>query len=213
MRGLWARRRPGALHPGPPRSEQDGERAPAMTSLLAKDAYLQGLAKKICSQPSTEPQKRKSGKSAARGAGAERASEKGTPSTPAALASPLRCTAPEPSSGGVEPQPREAGLRSTRGRYRERRSGPRHCPGPLGAPVSGSEGAQPCAPPGRKLGWGLEEVTLWNRLGQLSTLSGKTGVSVDEKKDLLSPLLWGEGRKKMVPANGSVRGRGDRPPS
>ncbi|XP_068833578.1 surfeit locus protein 6 isoform X1 [Capricornis sumatraensis] len=31
-----------------------------MTSLLAKDAYLQGLAKKICSQPSTEPQKRKS---------------------------------------------------------------------------------------------------------------------------------------------------------
>ncbi|CAI9175058.1 unnamed protein product [Rangifer tarandus platyrhynchus] len=31
-----------------------------MTSLLAKDAYLQGLAKKICSQPSAEPQKRKS---------------------------------------------------------------------------------------------------------------------------------------------------------
>lgn len=60
VRGLWAPRRPGALHPGPPRSEQDGERAPAMTSLLAKDAYLQGLAKKICSQPSTEPQKRKS---------------------------------------------------------------------------------------------------------------------------------------------------------
>ena len=72
MRGLWARRRPGTLQPGPPRSEQDGERAPAMTSLLAKDAYLQGLAKKICSQP----QKRKSGKSAARGAGAERASER-----------------------------------------------------------------------------------------------------------------------------------------
>ena len=48
-----------------------------MTSLLAKDAYLQGLAKKICSQPSAESQKRKSGKSAARGAGAERASEGG----------------------------------------------------------------------------------------------------------------------------------------
>ncbi|XP_043772378.1 surfeit locus protein 6 isoform X2 [Cervus elaphus] len=31
-----------------------------MTSLLAKDAYLQGLAKKICSQPSAEPQKHKS---------------------------------------------------------------------------------------------------------------------------------------------------------
>lgn len=117
--------------------------------------------------------------------------------------SPLRCTAPEPSSGGVEPQTREAGLRSSRGRYRERRSGPRRCPGPLGAPVSGSEGPHPCAPPGRKLGWGLEGVTLWNRLGQLSTLSGKTGVSVDEKNDLVSPLLWvvwGEGRKKMVPA-------------
>ena len=88
-------------------------------------------------------------------------------------------------------------------RYRERRSGPRRCPGPLGAPVSGSEGPHPCAPPGRKLGWGLEGVTLWNRLGQLSTLSGKTGVSVDEKNDLVSPLLWvvwGEGRKKMVPA-------------
>ena len=32
-----------------------------MASLLAKDAYLQGLARKICSQPSPEPQKRKSG--------------------------------------------------------------------------------------------------------------------------------------------------------
>ncbi|XP_055256071.1 surfeit locus protein 6 isoform X1 [Moschus berezovskii] len=31
-----------------------------MTSLLAKDAYLQGLARKICSRPSAEPQKRKS---------------------------------------------------------------------------------------------------------------------------------------------------------
>ncbi|XP_068409738.1 surfeit locus protein 6 [Eschrichtius robustus] len=31
-----------------------------MASLLAKDAYLQNLAKKICSQPSSEPQKRKS---------------------------------------------------------------------------------------------------------------------------------------------------------
>ncbi|TKC51739.1 hypothetical protein EI555_013313 [Monodon monoceros] len=31
-----------------------------MASLLAKDAYLQSLAKKICSQPSPEPQKRKS---------------------------------------------------------------------------------------------------------------------------------------------------------
>ncbi|VFV46709.1 surfeit locus protein 6-like [Lynx pardinus] len=31
-----------------------------MASLLAKDAYLQGLARKICSQPSPEPQKRKS---------------------------------------------------------------------------------------------------------------------------------------------------------
>lgn len=31
-----------------------------MTSLLAKDAYLQGLAKKICSQSSAAPQKRKS---------------------------------------------------------------------------------------------------------------------------------------------------------
>lgn len=92
MRGLWAPRRPGALHPGPPRSEQDGERAPAMTSLLAKDAYLQGLAKKICSQPSTEPQKRKSGKSAARGAGAERASER-VPRPPPRRSRP-RCAAP-----------------------------------------------------------------------------------------------------------------------
>ena len=49
---------------------------PAMTSLLAKDAYLQGLAKKICSQPSAEPQKRKSGKGAARGARAVRASDR-----------------------------------------------------------------------------------------------------------------------------------------
>ncbi|XP_029775392.1 surfeit locus protein 6 [Suricata suricatta] len=32
-----------------------------MASLLAKDAYLQGLARKICSRPSPEPQKRKSG--------------------------------------------------------------------------------------------------------------------------------------------------------
>ncbi|XP_058380389.1 surfeit locus protein 6 isoform X1 [Diceros bicornis minor] len=32
-----------------------------MASLLAKDAYLQSLARKICSQPSAEPQKRKSG--------------------------------------------------------------------------------------------------------------------------------------------------------
>lgn len=32
-----------------------------MSSLLAKDAYLQGLARKICSQPSLEPQKRTSG--------------------------------------------------------------------------------------------------------------------------------------------------------
>ncbi|KAF3820965.1 hypothetical protein GH733_011118 [Mirounga leonina] len=31
-----------------------------MASLLAKDAYLQGLARKICRQPSPEPQKRKS---------------------------------------------------------------------------------------------------------------------------------------------------------
>nr|XP_021547047.1 surfeit locus protein 6 [Neomonachus schauinslandi] len=31
-----------------------------MASLLAKDAYLQGLARKICCQPSPEPQKRKS---------------------------------------------------------------------------------------------------------------------------------------------------------
>eukprot|EP00071_Canis_lupus_P022297 XP_013972427.1 surfeit locus protein 6 isoform X1 [Canis lupus familiaris] len=31
-----------------------------MSSLLAKDAYLQGLARKICSQPSLEPQKRTS---------------------------------------------------------------------------------------------------------------------------------------------------------
>lgn len=67
--------------------------------------------------------------------------------------------------------------------------------------VSGSEGAQPCAPPGGKLGRGLEDVTLRNRLGQLSTLSGKAGVSVDEKDDLFSPLLWavwGEGRKKVA---------------
>lgn len=95
-------------------------------------------------------------------------------------------------------------------------SGPRYCPGPLGAPVSESEGAQPCAPAGRKLGRGLVEVTLWNRLGQLSTLGGKTGVSVDEKNDLFSPLLWvlwGEGRKKMAPANGSVHGRDHRAPS
>lgn len=35
--------------------------AAAMASLLAKDAYLQGLARKICCQPSPEPQKRKSG--------------------------------------------------------------------------------------------------------------------------------------------------------
>lgn len=34
----------------------------AMASLLAKDAYLQGLARKICSRPSPEPQTRKSGK-------------------------------------------------------------------------------------------------------------------------------------------------------
>lgn len=33
-----------------------------MASLLAKDAYLQSLARKICSRPSPEPQKRKSGK-------------------------------------------------------------------------------------------------------------------------------------------------------
>ena len=94
-------------------------------------------------------------------------------------------------------------------------SGPRCCPGRLGAPVSESEGAQPCAPPGRKLGRGLE-VTLWNRLGQLSTLGGKIGVSVDEKNDLFSPLLWvawGEGRKKMAPANGSEHGCGHRAPS
>ncbi|VCX39895.1 unnamed protein product, partial [Gulo gulo] len=32
----------------------------AMASLLAKDAYLQGLARKICCQPSPEPQKRTS---------------------------------------------------------------------------------------------------------------------------------------------------------
>lgn len=32
----------------------------AMASLLAKDAYLQGLARKICCQPSPEPPKRKS---------------------------------------------------------------------------------------------------------------------------------------------------------
>ncbi|KAF0876101.1 SURF6 protein, partial [Crocuta crocuta] len=32
-----------------------------MASLLAKDAYLQGLARKICSRPSPEPQTRKSG--------------------------------------------------------------------------------------------------------------------------------------------------------
>lgn len=35
---------------------------PAMASLLAKDAYLQSLARKICARPSPEPQKRKSGK-------------------------------------------------------------------------------------------------------------------------------------------------------
>ncbi|XP_036117285.1 surfeit locus protein 6 isoform X1 [Molossus molossus] len=33
-----------------------------MASLLAKDAYLQSLARKICSRPSPEPHKRKSGK-------------------------------------------------------------------------------------------------------------------------------------------------------
>lgn len=37
-------------------------RASAMASLLAKDAYLQSLARKICSGPSPEPHKRKSGK-------------------------------------------------------------------------------------------------------------------------------------------------------
>lgn len=35
--------------------------AAAMASLLAKDAYLQGLAKKICAQPGPEPRKRKWG--------------------------------------------------------------------------------------------------------------------------------------------------------
>ncbi|XP_058927252.1 surfeit locus protein 6 [Kogia breviceps] len=44
-----------------PRSEpRPTPEPPAMASLLAKDAYLQSLAKKICSQPSPEPQKRKS---------------------------------------------------------------------------------------------------------------------------------------------------------
>ncbi|XP_007198424.2 surfeit locus protein 6 [Balaenoptera acutorostrata] len=44
-----------------PRSERrPTPEPPAMASLLAKDAYLQNLAKKICSQPSPEPQKRKS---------------------------------------------------------------------------------------------------------------------------------------------------------
>ncbi|XP_032334723.1 surfeit locus protein 6 isoform X1 [Camelus ferus] len=54
-----------------------------MASLLAKDAYLQSLARKICSQPSPDSQKRKSGK-AQPGAGTWRASEGGAPPPPAA---------------------------------------------------------------------------------------------------------------------------------
>lgn len=44
-----------------------------MASLLAKDAYLQSLAGKICARPSPEPHRRKSGKRSPRGTG--RASE------------------------------------------------------------------------------------------------------------------------------------------
>lgn len=44
-----------------------------MASLLAKDTYLQSLARKICAQPSPEPQKRTSGKEQPR-AGTGRAS-------------------------------------------------------------------------------------------------------------------------------------------
>lgn len=52
-----------------------------MASLLAKDAYLQSLARKICSGPSPEPQKRKSG-NAQPWTGAGRAWEGGTTSPP-----------------------------------------------------------------------------------------------------------------------------------
>ena len=72
-----------------PRSERrPTPEPPAMASLLAKDAYLQNLAKKICSQPSPEPQKRKSGK-AQPPAGTGRASEGGAP-PPRSVPTPLR---------------------------------------------------------------------------------------------------------------------------
>lgn len=46
---------------------------------------------------------------------------------------------------------------------------------PVGGPVSGSRGGLSRAPHQAGSSAGVsEEVTLWNRLGQLSTLSGKT---------------------------------------
>lgn len=55
-----------------------------MASLLAKDAYLQGLARKICCQPSPEPQKRTSG-DAPPGVGPGRARGGGAATLPVAL--------------------------------------------------------------------------------------------------------------------------------
>lgn len=63
---------------------------PAMASLLAKDAYLQSLARKICSRPSPEPHPRKSGKAQPAGPGGLR---KGVPPPCAA------CTAPRGAVG------------------------------------------------------------------------------------------------------------------
>lgn len=70
-----------------------------MASLLAKDTYLQSLARKICAQPSPEPQKRTSGKEQPR-AGTGRASRGGAPPPPA-----LASLFPAAAMVGVYPTP------------------------------------------------------------------------------------------------------------
>lgn len=78
-----------------------------MASLLAKDAYLQSLARKICSRPGPEPQKRKSGKAQP---GTGRASEGGAPTPRRGEVGVCPTPHPEEPCGGLDMCMRETSV-------------------------------------------------------------------------------------------------------
>ncbi|ELK07356.1 Surfeit locus protein 6 [Pteropus alecto] len=78
-----------------------------MASLLAKDAYLQGLARRICAQPSPEPQRRKSGKAQPGARTGGGASEGGAPTACRCGACVSLTPHPEEPPGGSVRQARK----------------------------------------------------------------------------------------------------------